>query len=214
MTTRTYAVLIADVVGSTSRSTIRSLLSEKLRAASHVHQNQGLIRLPYSVTAGDEFQAISDALTGIPRLILDLRRKLRPLRFRVGIGLGDVRERIQAPVNRLGGDAFQYARKALESIKKDGSPKFRVLTSFRSKNEMFDTTANLVYILHDTLVLKITQKQWDTIDVFWRKRRLEDAAKGLDLDVSTVSRNLKRGYFWQLEETVNGMRRLIEHSFL
>jgi hypothetical protein len=39
---------------------------------------------------------------------------------------------------------------------------------------------------------------------------LQAAARELRLDASTVSRNLKRGYFWQVEQTLEGMRILIE----
>jgi hypothetical protein len=46
--------------------------------------------------------------------------------------------------------------------------------------------------------------------VFRKRRRLQAAAKELQLDASTVSRNLKRGYFWQVEQTMEGMRILIE----
>jgi DNA-binding MarR family transcriptional regulator len=68
----------------------------------------------------------------------------------------------------------------------------------------------LIYALQDTLLQKITEKQWETIAVFRKKRRLQAAARELRLDASTVSRNLKRGYFWQVEQTMEGMQILIE----
>jgi len=43
---------------------------------------------------------------------------------------------------------------------------------------------------------------------------LEQTAKRLKLDASTVSRNLKRGYYWQLSETVKVAGSLIERTFL
>jgi len=33
------------------------------------------------------------------------------------------------------------------------------------------------------------------------------------VDISTVSRNLKRGYYWQLAETVNRAGSFIERTF-
>src|SRR2546429_6210904 len=54
-----------------------------------------------------------------PAVIRDLRAALRPLSLRIGVGFGSVSGRIQAPVNRLGGEAFQSAREAIESIKTD-----------------------------------------------------------------------------------------------
>lgn len=208
MTQKQYAVLIADVIGSSGRRNLRPLLLKRLELARRAHLRARWIRLPYAVTAGDEFQAILSPDANIPQLIFDLRMKMRPLRLRIGVGFGAVSSRIQPPVNAMGGEAFQRARQALDSIKA-GSPKYHVLTAFRSGKEIFDSTANLIYALHDTLLLRITSKQWDTIQVFREKRSLESAAEVLRLDLSTVSRNLKRSYFWQIERTIAGLDRLI-----
>ena len=208
-----YGVLIADVLESRARADIRSLLGRKLAAVSKRHLRKKLIQLPYSVTAGDEFQTVTRDLPSIPAVILDLRRALRPLSLRIGVGFGRISDRIQPPVNRLGGEAFQRARGAIENIKTSSLFKFDVLTAFASRNAGFNSTINLIYGLHDTLVLKITEKQWETIEEFLDTPTLEQTAKRLKLDASTVSRNLKRGYYWQLSETVKVAGSLIERTF-
>ncbi len=208
-----YAVLIADIVASSVRGSVRSLLGKNLAAASEKHLRQKLIRLPYAVTAGDEFQTITAELPALPALILDLRSALRPLSLRVGVGIGDVADRIQPPVNQLTGEAFQLARRAIESIKTGHLFKFDVLTAFASGNEDFNDAINLIYGLHDTLVLQITSKQWGAIGAFLSRETLEPTARKLRVDISTVSRNLKRGYYWQLAETVNRAGSFIERTF-
>ena len=208
-----YGVLIADVLESRARADIRSLLGRKLAAVSKRHLRRNLIQLPYSVTAGDEFQTVTRDLPSIPAVILDLRRTLRPLSLRIGVGFGRISDRIQPPVNRLGGEAFQRARGAIENIKTSRLFKFDVLTAFESRNAGFNSAINLIYGLHDTLVLKITEKQWETIEEFLDTPTLEQTAKRLRLDASTVSRNLKRGYYWQLSETVKVAGSLIERTF-
>jgi hypothetical protein len=208
-----YAVLIADVLESRSRANLRGLLGKKLAVVSRRHLRKKLIQLPYSVTAGDEFQTVSRDLPSIPAVILDLRRALRPLSLRIGVGFGRISDRIQPPVNRLGGEAFQRARNAIENINHGSLFKFEVLTAFDSRNAGFNSTINLIYGLNDTLVLKITDKQWETIEEFLEKPTLEQAANRLKLDASTVSRNLKRGYYWQLLETVKMAGSLIERTF-
>jgi SatD family (SatD) len=210
MAERRHAVLIADVVGSRARRNLRAVLGERLEKASRAQLSERLIRLPYAITAGDEFQTIAWSCERLPELIFDLRARMWPLRLRMGIGIGTVPGKLQRPVNRMGGEAFELARIALERVKSGAGNKFKVLTRFASSDAVFDSTANLIYALQDTLLQKITEKQWETIAVFRRKRRLEAAAKELRLDASTVSRNLKRGYFWQVEQTTEGMRRLIE----
>jgi hypothetical protein len=101
------------------------------------------------------------------------------------------------------------ARTALGGLKGGAGNEFKVLTRFVSKDAVFDSTANLIYALQDTFSQKITEKQWETIAVFRKTRRLQ-AVRELRLAASTVSRNLKRGYFWQVEQTVEGMRILLE----
>ena len=219
-----YAVLIADVVASSTRADVRALLGKKLAAASKRHLDQKLIRLPYSVTAGDEFQTVAGELPSLPALLLDLRSLLQPLSLRLGIGIGRISDRIRPPVNRLSGEAFQFARRAIESIKSGRLFKFDVLTAFASRDESFNSTINLIYGLHDTLVLQITPKQWETIGTMegltpaesgtiLSRPKLGRAARRLQLDTSTVSRNLKRGYYWQLAETVRVAGSFIGRTF-
>src|SRR5437879_1286665 len=207
-----YAVLIADIVASTARRDVRALLRKSVRAASEKHLLPSPIRLPDSVTAGDEFQTITAELPALPALILDLRSALRPLSLRVGVGIGRVSGRIQPPVNQLTGEAFELARRAIESIKEGRLFKFNVLTAFASGNEDFNETINLIYGLHDTLVLQITSKQWEAIGTFLSRPTLAPTARRLNVDIYKVSRNLKRGYYWQLAETVNRAGSFIERT--
>jgi len=211
MASTIYAVLIADVMESRARADLRSLLGNKLAVISRRHLHRKFIQMPYSVTAGDEFQSITRDL--IPAVIQDLRVALRPLSLRIGVGLGGVDGRIRPPVNHLGGEAFQCARQAIESIKTGKLFKFAMLTAFVSRYEHFNKTINLIYGLHDTLALNITERQWETIREFRDTPTLEQTAKRLQLDNSTVSRNLKRGYYWQLQETVKATESLITCTF-
>jgi hypothetical protein len=70
-----------------------------------------------------------------------------------------------------------------------------------------------MYGLHDTLMRRTTAKQWETIAVYLIKNRVDHTAKALEIDRSTASRNLRRGFFWQMEETVSVMEEFIRESF-
>ena len=210
---RLYGVLIADVIASGSRSRLSALLHDRLRQATRAHRGRKLILLPYAVTAGDEFQSITARLEAIPWLLLDLRRRLQPLSLRIGIGIGGVAERIAAPVNEMDGEAFRRAREGLDGLKKSGGRKRPALTAFCTGNSEFDSVVNLIYELQDTLIHRMTQKQWKTIAARIEHRRIEDTARAMGLNISTVSRNLKRGYYGQLLAAASGVEKLIAAHF-
>lgn len=207
-----HAVVIADVISSRSTGHLRQSLNEKLRIASIAQLDDRLIRVPYAVTAGDEFQVVASHLDRIPKLILDLRRRLLPFRLRIGIGVGRIEGQVRRPVNRIAGEAFENARQAIVEIK--STRKYPTLTRFHSGRRIFDDVANLIYGLHDTLIRRTTTKQWETIATYLIKNRVDYTAKALDIDRSTASRNLKRGFFWQMEDTVVVMEEVIRGFLL
>src|SRR5258708_12490315 len=104
--------------------------------ASIAQVDEELIRVPYGVTAGDEFQVVASRLERIPELILDLRRRLLPFRLRIGIGIGLVEGQIRRPVNRIAGEAFHNTRKAITQIK--SNPKYPTLPIFHSNHKNFN----------------------------------------------------------------------------
>jgi hypothetical protein len=203
---------VADVVGSTETQDVRSVLGPKLRIATMAHLEEKRIRLPYAVTAGDEFQTVASELSQIPALLFDLRRRMRPLRLRIGVGIGVISGRLRPPVNQLTGQAFEFSRAAIERTKQTRAHSNKS-TSFQSANEQFDLVANLIYGLHDALVGNRSEKQWATMDAFLAKGRVDLAARFLRLNSSTASRNLTRSHFWQSLETIEVMKAVIERSF-
>lgn len=208
-----YSVITADVVNSRKVDVFRPKRDRSLSKITKLHLDQRLILSPYAVTAWDEFQVILRKPEHAPRVILDLRRVFYPLQLWIAVGIGHVSEPRKRPVNQYaGGEAFERAREAAERLK-SGSPKYRLLTSFESGLEIFDTIANTTYLLQDTLLEGTTAKQWATINTQMEMGRQELTAKKLALDISTVSRNLKRGFFWQLVETVNAMERVMQAYF-
>jgi hypothetical protein len=208
-----YAVITADVVGSRKIESFRPKRDRRLSAVSRFHLAQKLILSPYTITAWDEFQVILREPEYAPRVIFDLRRLFYPFELWIAVGIGSVSEPNRIPVNQYaGGQAFERARKAADRLK-SGSPKYRMLTSLESGKDLFDSIANAIYRLQDTLLERTTAKQWATINMQIQTARQDATARKLALDISTVSRNLRRGYYWQLTETVNVMERIIQAYF-
>ncbi|HWN74095.1 MAG TPA: SatD family protein [Candidatus Udaeobacter sp.] len=212
MAEKLWAVIVSDVVGSSRTRGLRSVLGARLRLVTSAHLREGRIRLPYAVTAGDEFQTVASDLRQIPELVFDLRRRMRPLQLRIGVGIARIPGPLRAPVNQLGGQAFEFARIAISEAK-EGRPHSGKVTRFRSENKEFDLVANLIYNLHDALVGRLSGKQWRTVDAYLAKGRVDLAARTLRINASTASRNLSRSHLWQTLEMMESMKKIIGSSF-
>jgi hypothetical protein len=211
--TKTYAVITCDIVGSRHIEQFRRKRDQKLRHIAKLHVARKWSLSEYAITAWDEFEGILSRPTNLPAVILDLRRHFHPFELWLGIGIGQVTEPHRKPVNLFaGGEAFERAREAVNQLKAKRS-KTGIVTSFVSGNETFDLIANTVYHLHDTLLQSISIKQWQTINVHMETNRQDLTARKLRLNESTVSRNLRRGFWWQIQETQQAMERVIEAYF-
>lgn len=197
----TYAVILVDVVGSRATAGFKRQRNRALRSASRAHVTEGLVREPYAVTAWDEFQSLAGDPGALPRILLDLRLRFRPLPLRVSFGIGRV-ESYPDPgeaVNVGGsGEAFELAREGMEELR--NPRKYTYRTVLRSRDPAGDEAVNLILRLQDTLIERITGRQWETIELQRRTGRQETTARRLGIDESTVSRNLQRGFYWQLED--------------
>jgi len=209
---KTYAVLTCDIVGSRHIEEFRRKRDQKLHHISKLHVAKKWILSEYAITAWDEFEGILSRPTNVPAVILDLGRHFHPFELWMGIGVGQVSEPYRKPVNICRGEAFERAREAMNRLKAKRS-KTGILTSFVTGNETFDLIANTVYHLHDTLLQNISTKQWQTINVHMETNRQDLTAKKLRLNETTVSRNLRRGFWWQIQETRQAMERVIETYF-
>jgi len=213
-TPRLYAVITADVVASSGVPGFTRLRDQKLGRLSTEHLEQKLVLEPYTVTTWDEFQNVLTDVACAPQVIWDLRRLMYPLALRIGVGIGRIIEPLRPPINAFaGGQAFELARQALDRMQSGKGQKFPRLTQFRSVDTKFDQIANLIYGLHDTLMAKLTPKQWATISVQAGTRNQDATARKLRVKKSTVSRNLQRGFYWQMEETVEVMREILRGFF-
>src|SRR6266540_3458015 len=115
-------VVIADVVRSREirdRSTFQRHLKKTVGALSARHPD---LLSPYTVTLGDEFQAVYERAERVFRDFCVLQRMLCPHRIRFAIGVGV----LTTPLNHrmsigMDGPAFHLARRGMEELKQSGS---------------------------------------------------------------------------------------------
>src|SRR5258707_6134592 len=101
MPEKLWGVIVSDVVGSSRTRDLRSILGARLRLVTASHLREKRIRLPYAVTAGDEFQTVAHDLGQIPGLIFDLRKRMRPLQLMIGIRIRHIARHLQTRAHQL-----------------------------------------------------------------------------------------------------------------
>lgn len=114
-----HFVLIGDLVGS-RKAQDRAALQKRLRSAVRLlnRKRGGVLRSPFTITLGDEFQAVyKDPRTGFADLFF-LLHALAPNRVRFALAAGDIATKINR-VQAIGmdGPAFHEARGVLERLK-------------------------------------------------------------------------------------------------
>lgn len=208
------AVLLVDVVGSSALADFAAGRDRRIAELTGRHRQQQWIAAPYTVTAWDEFQSVVQRVAVIPPVLLDIRRVFVPWEVYVAVGIGEVTgETSGKPINEaLSGAGFDRARQAMDTLKAAKGDKYRRLTRFRSDDPDRDAALDLIYGLHDSLMQQITPRQWETIAAALEFDNQEDVAARLDVQPSTVTRNLKRGHFWQLKDTAETVSTLLART--
>jgi Mor family transcriptional regulator len=114
-------VLIGDIVASRKikdRASIQKQLTAAIRQLNRTNSN---LLSPYTITLGDEFQAVYAKADHLFSDLVSILLALYPEQVRFSIGIGS----IDTPINKqqaigMDGPAFYLARKGIEQLKASG----------------------------------------------------------------------------------------------
>lgn len=116
-------VLIGDIEDSQSvqdkdRESLQEILSDKLQVLNTEYEEY--IISPYTITLGDEFQAVFDRADTIFIQMLKIMSAIHPIGVRFSLAVGD----IDTPINTeqaigMDGPAFHRARRGIERLKEN-----------------------------------------------------------------------------------------------
>lgn len=110
---------------------------------SDIGHAEGIVS-PYTITLGDEFQAVYRTADGLFRHLFRIRSCIMPVRVRFSIALGPLDTDIN-PDQAIGmdGPAFHLARDAMEQLKKDTG----ILRISAPENQLPPIVGPLVHLL-------------------------------------------------------------------
>jgi hypothetical protein len=143
MPSKLHLVLIGDLVRSRdirARAAVQRRLSKALTALNRSTRPLS----PFTITLGDEFQAVLRDATGVFSSLFTIQREIWPARARYSLGVG----RLETPINSeraigMDGPAFHRARAGIDDMKSGGSL-FRISGLGREQFEWLDSALDLV----------------------------------------------------------------------
>ena len=179
--------VIGDIVGSKElprREALQQQLAATLKAVGR--SARGLAS-PYTLTLGDEFQAVYRAADSIFADIVTIMAEVHPVRVRFALGVGALTTRINAK-QALGmdGPAFHLARAALLALKDDG----RLLRLAGSPADRW-TLANHVLNLLSHQIAGWERNRLQILAGLLRGRKVREIEDGLSVSTVAVYKNIR-----------------------
>jgi hypothetical protein len=197
-------VITADIIRSRQAGAEVRDLPEALSGLNHP-----LLIAPFSIYRGDEIQGVCRGALELPEIMRRLRSVCRPLRLRIGLGIGGVDSGLESGDPwKMNGEAFVRAREALDSLKKVQRPR----TIVRSWDKDIDTVGSALLRVMDAVEERWTTEQWEAIHAYERLGTYELAGKQLGVALQSVEKRC-RAANWpaikQAEEALASLGRML-----
>ncbi|WP_161980675.1 SatD family protein [Streptococcus sp. S784/96/1] len=195
-----YIAIIGDVIDSkklTTRSAVQDSLRLVLDDLNQVYADS--LVSPFTLTLGDEFQALLHPHASVFQMIDSIRIKLYPVTIRFGIGIGEIVTAIN-PLRSIGADgpAYWNARSAIAYVhdKNDyGVTNIRV--SIGDSSSENDQLVNAVLAMGEFIYAKWTDKHRDMLKVLLETKQYDEwfshqeLARHLGIEPSGLTKRLK-----------------------
>lgn len=178
-----------------------------------------LLITPFTVSRGDEVQAVCEGVLQAPELVRQLRYVCRPLRLRVGIGIGEVESGRESRSSwDMNGSAFVRARQALDVLKgsatgastgsRERSP-VRV-TSVVSWDPSTDAVTQAMFGLMDAIESRWSEEQWEAVHLYERLGTYRAVSDVLGIAFQNVQKRCRTARWTEIREAEAALRTLGE----
>ena len=193
-----YLALIADVIDSKmvqERFNLQKQLEKTLRKMNELFGDY--LASCFTLTLGDEFQALLKVDAPVFQIIDTLRSKLSPTQLRFGIGLGEIATAID-PLQSIGADgpAYWNARAAINLVhQKNDYGNTQIY--FSSGNDSKDLLMNALIASGEAIRSGWRGSQEEILldlikrFVYSENFSQQDLAQSLDINPSALSKRLK-----------------------
>ncbi len=203
-----YVAIIGDVVRSRSIERRGEFQERMARCFAALNRDSGAaLASPYTLTLGDEFQAVYRRADGVVADTTRLLLGIHPERVRIAWGVGGIATPIN-PHAALGmdGPAFHVARDGLEELKAETRTVLRVFATESDATEL--ANASLSLLGHQLNGWKHTS--FALLTGLADGRSPAELAKELDITVRGVYKNMRTNAVQDVWDLVVALGRTIE----
>ncbi|MGD8594964.1 MAG: SatD family protein [Gammaproteobacteria bacterium] len=182
-------VLIGDIIASRKikdRSSVQKQLKAAIRQLNRKNPN---LLSPYTITLGDEFQAVFDKADRLFSDIINILFALYPEQVRFSVGVGA----IDTPINKqqaigMDGQAFYLARKGIEQLKASG---YLFIANGLGENQQDMVNNSLFLISHH--VCKWKPSRLAVFRLLQQGMSVADMTSKLDLTDKAIYKTIDQG---------------------
>lgn len=205
-------VLIGDIEASREiKKTEREELQLNLqKVIDEINDQNGGLVSPYTITLGDEFQAIYNKADHIFEHLLMIMTKLYPVKVRFSLGIGS----IDTPVNKeqaigMDGPAFHEAREGIEILKDN-----EFLVNIRIEGE---DNPSLRIINNSLALLGRQMRSWNKnrLKILYMLKQGHDyksVIKKLDISQSTFYKNREAGMLDEIMDFSDNLAEILNQK--
>ncbi|MCC3864028.1 SatD family protein [Terrisporobacter petrolearius] len=185
-------------------------LTEQAQKITMSLQSENLISTDVSISRGDEIQVFCSDIINIIEVIRQLRYYFRPLKIRIGVGIGGINTEKSDNSWNMDGEAFFKAREALDKVKIQDKKR---MTYICSPNEQFDIISNSIYMLMDSIINEWSDSKWESVNAYEVYENYEKAGNSIGKSRQSISNNCKTAHFEKIKQAEEDLKRVIDLYF-
>ncbi len=181
--------LIGDIVGSKKLKKRNEVQRKLLRYFDSVNANHKTLLSPFTITLGDEFQALYSKGNELFKNIWEILLILYPAKVRFSVGVGELSTRINKEQSiGMDGSAFYNAREGMLELKKT-SYLFNITT---------DTKANYELAKHSLFLISNITNKWKStrlkiLVMLYEGKPVKEISNNLKISDKAVYKNIDSG---------------------
>lgn len=179
--------LIGDLVASKAVPQRAAFQRRLAKVLSRTTEEARVLASPFTLTLGDEFQAVYRRADTVLADIVHIMAEIHPVRTRFALGVGELSTKIN-PAQALGmdGPAFHQARAALTGLKTDG----RLLRIAGAVTEEWLLVNHVMNLLSHEME-SWTRNRLLVLHGLMQGRAVKDIEEGLNISRVAVYKNIR-----------------------